>query len=254
LAILVAHDIVIVKPQSLDLNELLSLHPRLRTESFSDDYFAGIGGYNRLMLSDLFYERFARYEYVLIHQLDAFVFSDQLLAWCARGYDYMGAPWLPNSSIPTWPNYLRIYMRRTLYRWFNRPDRHVPGVHHAQYMFSVGNGGFSLRRVAAMREALDSLSSVAERYRNIEKPLLHEDMFFCVEANRYRRRVKVPSYREAAGFAWELQPGVAEILNRGELPFGCHAWNRLHRQEWSRIFKQIGYTLEEIVPLGNRLI
>jgi hypothetical protein len=247
LDILKAHDIVIIKPQSLDLSELLSVYPPLRTESFDDDYFTGIGGYNRLMLSDLFYERFARYEYVLIHQLDAFVFSDQLLAWCARGYDYIGAPWFPNSTVPSWRNYFRIYARRTLYRWLNRADRHLPGIHHAQYMYSVGNGGFSLRRVAAMREALKTLHSRAEEYRRADGGFHNEDIFYCIEANRYVNHVKVPGIREASAFAWEHQPTVAAKLCDGKLPFGCHGFNKLHRDEWRPIFSRFGYFLDELL-------
>lgn len=44
------------------------------------------------MLSAEFYDRFAAYEYVLIYQLDAFVFADRLAEFCQMGYDYIGAP------------------------------------------------------------------------------------------------------------------------------------------------------------------
>jgi hypothetical protein len=247
LDVLKAHDIVLIKPQSLNLDALLKAHPQLCTESFNDDYFAGIGGYNRLMLSDGFYARFAKYEYVLIHQLDAFVFSDQLLNWCARGYDYIGAPWFPNSKVPTWHSYSRIYLRRTLYRWINRADRHVPRLHRAQYMYSVGNGGFSLRRVETMRTVLATLHSRAEAYRQTSSSIQNEDLFFCVEANRYFCHVKTPDIREASAFAWEQQPAVAAKLSGGNLPFGCHGFNKLHRSEWRPIFSRLGYSLDELL-------
>jgi small ligand-binding sensory domain FIST len=31
--------------------------------------------------------------------MDCLVFSDQLLAWCNRGYDYVGAPWFKSQMI-----------------------------------------------------------------------------------------------------------------------------------------------------------
>ena len=31
---------------------------------------------------------------MLIYQLDAFVFQDDLAYWCQQNYDYIGAPWL----------------------------------------------------------------------------------------------------------------------------------------------------------------
>jgi hypothetical protein len=245
--ILGTHAITLIVPSSLKVDSTLASRSDLAIETFSDDFFEGVAGYNRLMLSDEFYARFEKFDYMLIYQLDAFVFSDQLLAWCKRGYDYIGAPWFLTPQMPTPLDDIRISARRLLYRWINRPDHHNPGIHHAQYMYSVGNGGFSLRKVAAMRESLAALPSVADRYRDPSKPLLHEDMFFSVEANRYLRRVKTPSYREAVGFAWELQPALAAKLNGGNLPFGCHAWNKTHRSEWTAIFSKLGYSLDDIL-------
>ena len=99
LRVLASHDTAVVKPESLDLTPLytaLGMEPSWRVESFPDEFFAGRKGYNRLMLSEVFYERFLAWEYLLIMQTDVYVFSDRLDAWCARGYDYVGAPWLPS--------------------------------------------------------------------------------------------------------------------------------------------------------------
>ena len=41
---------------------------------------------------DTLYSRFEKYEYMLIYQLDAFVFSDRLMEFVEAGYDYIGAP------------------------------------------------------------------------------------------------------------------------------------------------------------------
>ncbi len=86
--------IVVVQPYGLDLSGLADKHPCLQFETFPPDYFSGIRGYNRLMTSKTFYGRFADYEYILIVQLDAYIFRDELDEWCVRGYDYVGAPWL----------------------------------------------------------------------------------------------------------------------------------------------------------------
>ena len=105
------HDVIIVVPiyrpelretermSLLQLQRVLGDYPRvfLAPASLSFDfgalgYFDGLSGYSCLMLSDEFYARFADYQYVLIYQLDAFVFQDTLRAFCALGYDYIGAP------------------------------------------------------------------------------------------------------------------------------------------------------------------
>lgn len=44
------------------------------------------------MLSVNFYRSFKEYEFMLIYQLDSYVFRDELLDWCEKDYDYIGAP------------------------------------------------------------------------------------------------------------------------------------------------------------------
>ena len=58
--------------------------------SFDDSFFDGIEGYNRLLLNRRFYESFSEFEYMLIYQLDAYVFRDELDIWCSKGFDYIG--------------------------------------------------------------------------------------------------------------------------------------------------------------------
>lgn len=245
--VLQRHPLFLAKPGGLDSSALLQQYPTLRQEEFPDEFFRSVDGYNRLLLSDFFYARFARYEYMLIYQLDAFVFSDQLLSWCSRGYDYIGAPWLPRKEPLGLGGKLRARIRGPLYRWMDRKDRDGLGAHHAQYDYVAGNGGFSLRRVRKMRSVLAELSARAERYREGSHYTLNEDIFFCIEANRYRRRVKLPSLREAVQFAWESHPSLAARLNHGQLPFGCHGWNRLHRDEWRGIFARLGYSVDALL-------
>ena len=71
---------------------LLPLKP-IATITFNVNYFKSISGYNRLMMSSEFYKAFTDYEYVLIYQTDAYVFSGNLDYWCEKGFDYIGAPW-----------------------------------------------------------------------------------------------------------------------------------------------------------------
>lgn len=252
IAVLGHHPIVAVKPESLCLDELFNNHPQLLSEDFPDRFFAGVKGYNRLMLSDEFYARFAAYEFILIHQLDAFVFSDQLLNWCSRGYDYIGAPWLPPGQIPGWIGQALIAARRKCYRLL---DRYVDCGDHTkdpQFTYSTGNGGFSLRRVTAMRRALAELDKRAERHRLAAIRAWPEDQFFSVEANRYRARLCIPNARESARFSWETNPSVGAQLTSGELPFGCHAWNKLHRDDWRPIFARLGYSIDSLLDPVSR--
>jgi hypothetical protein len=247
IAILHRHAIFIAKPASLNVSSLTGQHPDIQVEPFPDDFFNGINGYNKLMLSDFFYARFADFQYMLIYQLDAFVFSDQLLAWCERGYDYIGAPWLPRATMPTALDKLRTLLKQRVYRWLDRQDRCGCGAHHTQYDYVAGNGGLSLRRVAAMRQALHKYERRAQRYRARAHHTHNEDIFFTVEVNRYRQFINLPPLRTAVAFSWESHPSLARQLNSGALPFGCHAWDKLYRDDWRPIFKQFGYSLDSLL-------
>jgi hypothetical protein len=250
ISVLKKHPIILVTPHRVDTQRFGDQYPDIKREIFKDEFFDGVAGYNRMLLSDEFYERFSQYEFMLIHQLDAFVFSDQLLNWCSRGYDYVGAPWLPwgRGRAFNLPQRISMGIRGKLYRWLDIHHRDSKLIHYLQLRYSVGNGGFSLRRIAAMRQALSALPNRVESYRRGTRLSWGEDIFFCIEANRYRRHVKVPSLLEAVHFAWEINISAALQLSEGKLPFGCHAWDKLHREEWRPIFARFGYSLDEILP------
>lgn len=245
--ILGSHPIVLFKPESLPVDNLSRRYPQLRHESFADHFFSGVAGYNRLLLADEFYARFSAYEFMLVYQLDAFVFSDQLLKWCERGYDYIGAPWIPKPDIPSRLTLTRAAARRRIFRLRNKQYHNRPMDHHAQQHYSCGNGGFSLRRIDRMREVLKCMAKRAEPYRLGRRTPWAEDIFFSIEVNRYRRHLRIPRFETAAQFAWETFPNVASYFTDGELPFGCHAFNKLHRDDWRPIFARLGFSLDALV-------
>ena len=124
------YPIVLVIPERMKKSPYLPLD--VLYEPVPDGWLQSIDSYNQMMLSEAFYIRFIKYEYILIFQLDAFAFSDSLQSFCDYRYDYIGAPWLKGMR------YLRSSERGV---WF------------------VGNGGFSLRRVEAFMTILRRLST-----------------------------------------------------------------------------------------------
>ncbi|GAC1625434.1 MAG: hypothetical protein NVS9B10_12340 [Nevskia sp.] len=243
LAVLGAYPLFFAAPQSLPDACLLDRAPGARIVRFADQHFASVASYNRLLLSDAFYARFEAYDYMLIHQLDAFVFRDELADWCRRGYDYIGAPWLRAAPPPGRFKRGALRVRSRLYRWLDIRRRSTRGLHSAQYAYRVGNGGLSLRRIASMRQSIAELAARVQPYREYREHTRGEDMFFSIEANRYRRRLRIPGYAEAAHFSWEHAPTLAQQLTGGPLPFGCHGWNKLHPEFWTPVFARLGYTL-----------
>ena len=228
LRVLGKHPIIMVCPESLNIAAYniiaTDYNISLQIESFKDEYFKNIAGYNRLLLSMVFYQRFATYQYILIAQLDAYVFSDSILQWCAKGYDYIGSP--------------------------------LFGAQMNINRATVGNGGLSLRRVEAYINYFNGdkhvipCKKIASRINVSAKPYTrwlvwllmiigwrntpcqcakhykyNEDLFWSQYLNGTNYELNKPSVIEAAEFAWERFPSEL-YAQLGHLPFGCHAWEK----------------------------
>ena len=191
------HDLILLCPKSLKIQEKYS---DLTCVRVADDHMDSVQSYNQMMLSLWFYELFCGYEYVLIYQLDAFVFSDRLLEFCQLGYDYIGAPWLRGSFNPNG----------------------VSGVYY------VGNGGFSLRKVDSFINILKSNSVV---------PDVNEDLQFAMFKDK---GLNVATMNIALKFSFEEMVDECFRLTGGELPFGCHAWSKMNFETWRPYFEQQG--------------
>lgn len=237
------YPMVLAQPQSLDSSRLMSEFGLSTAEKFEDRHFASVASYNDWLLTPEFYARFSAYQYILIHQLDAFVFRDELSEWCARGYDYIGAPWMDARALSSGLALRRLLFKRWLYQKLEKKDRDGVSPHPAWYRFGVGNGGFSLRRVQAMIDVLRQLAGELAQLRGSGK-LPNEDLFYGLMANRRGAALNIPGYATAAGFAIEFCPARSvQLLNGGRLPFGCHAFDKHEPDYWRAVFATYGYQL-----------
>ena len=237
--VLGSHDIIAIKPESLGLPAEIIQYPFYKITAFQDEFFAGVQGYNRLMLSAGFYNAFIDYDYILIYQLDAFVFKDDLLYWCNEGFDYIGAPWIG----PKFPNIFRsVKIRLQLYYYtrFNIQFKGLPSLKQVKY--KVGNGGFSLRRTEIFSALCTEMADKITEYNKRDSYLFNEDVFWSVEVNRKHKILKIPEYQKALEFSFELHPKTALQINNNRLPFGCHDWD-LKVEFWRPIFKDAGYSI-----------
>lgn len=243
--VLGAHEMSLVAPEGLDVQayeELWNSYGlRLSIKRFAPQFFDGIAGYNRLLLSECFYQAFAAYEHMLICQPDAYVFEDKLTEWCDKGYDFVGAPLVGRYDEQTY-----------------RPDMDLV----------VGNGGFCLRNISyalayfAGNRNVFSPSQIARRINIHAKPLTrwvvwllmvfgwrnkprtvadcwqyNEDNFWSIVLADSQYAPKLPTPEEALEFAFERFP--AEMYRRtGKFPFGCHAWRKYEFEDfWARYIK-----------------
>lgn len=219
--------IIAVKPQGLNLKN----YPFPFTEviSFEDKSFSSIASYNRLLMSAEFYKRFIEYKYILIHQTDAFVFTNELEEWCLKGYDYIGAPWLVEKES------VKRKIKRVFYQLMNKQKLYLLDN-------KVGNGGFSLRRTAVFANYCREMSVEIERYLSQEGSIFNEDVFWSLEVNRKGGSLRIPNFTEAVFFSMENQIPYSMLLRRNSLPFGCHAWEK-NVEFYHPIFHQYGYEI-----------
>lgn len=179
--------------------------PDLLYEVVPSVWMQSVSTYNRMMLDKNFYKRFCAYEYILIYQLDAFVFRDELDRFCAYGYDYIGAPWLGGS------------------RYFKNFE---------QCVWYVGNGGLSLRKVQAALNILEIEDTSAFD--------LPEDVFW---ASCDGEKFQVAPVELALQFSFETNVRKCYQLNGEQLPFGCHAWERYDFEFWKTYIEAEGYRI-----------
>ena len=165
--------------------------------------------YSDYMLSIEFYEKFEKYEYILIYQLDAFVFENRLLDFCNLGYDYIGAPWIHGLEC------------------------HVKG----KQLLYMGNGGLSLRRVSAFLDWLHSCQDEVDTY----KVFMLEDMLIAALGET---KLKLAPMDVAMDFSFDVHPSECYKLHGNILPFGCHAWHKFEPEFWAEQIGRFGYEVK----------
>lgn len=190
-----------IAPEGLRRDFYEQRYPGVPFLFFDPAHFASIPGYNRLLLDEAFYQRFIAHEFVLILQPDAVLLRDDLDAWSARPFDYVGAPWPEGHEL------------------FINLDR-FEGAYGKRVKVHVGNGGLSLRRtrqcIALLREFKDATSVFLRAGSS-------EDLFFAFMGALSKDFV-IPNEVTASLFSMELNPAGYFHVNGGVLPMGGHAW------------------------------
>jgi glycosyltransferase involved in cell wall biosynthesis len=176
---------------------------------FPDVYFTSAASYSKLMLNVDFYNSFSNYEYMLVYQLDSWVFRDELDAWCAKGYDYIGAPW---------------------FEGYAEADKNSALIEPS------GNGGFSLRKISSIIRYLYALQikiAASELNKlNIRSDENEDSLLLRVFPYVYPDFVIAPVY-EAMCFSFEALPRRLYVLT-GKLPFGCHGFSKYDNKFWKQ--------------------
>ena len=186
-------------------------------------FFQSVKTYNRLLMSPQFYEPFLSFDYILLYQLDAFVFYDALEFFCGLGYDYIGAPVAYHS-------------------WYVVKAKKIP---------RVGNGGFSLRKVKTCHQLLKEC--VVQPDWNDYLEIFYEDTFLGRCGVDDKINFHTAPVEVAVRFAVDYLPD--RFLRRigNKIPFGCHGGPKYSADAYVKIFRRAGYDLTPLRPgMGNK--
>jgi Protein of unknown function (DUF5672) len=210
LAWLEGREVCFIGPDHLDARYYAERYPGVPLIRFADPYFASIKGYNLLMLSPDFYQRFADHTFMLVLQTDAVLLRDELDFWAGQPYDYVGAPW---------PDGVEVLVQ---------VDR-FGGEHAKKVRAHVGNGGLSLRRIDKCIALLQEFPQAVDLFCRTGSS---EDLFFALMGMLSHDFV-LPNQIEASTFAMELKPSHYLQVNGGKEPMGGHAWWKYEPAFWA---------------------
>lgn len=208
-------------------------------------HFGSATNHNRMLYLPEFWQLFSDYEFTLMYHLDALVFSDQLEAWCDKGYDFIGAPFIQCADSP-WvkvervgnggfalyrvPSVLKVLWNR--YRL--RPSKYYEDRHWK--LIEMQRKILKPLRASVPKslrgQFTNQLRNTVRRLDHIEANDTNNDCFWADEASRYHPDFKVAPFDEGLRFAFEVCPPLCLERNGGEMPFGCHAWARYDRGFW----------------------
>ena len=169
---------------------------------YDDICFSSLNAYNNmLMLSENFYGDYsASYDYMLVYQLDGYIFDNQLDYFLDKNYDYIGGYYLP------------MYCDRLAYKNFdNINDKHL-----------LMNGGVSLKKISFCIDCIEN------NFQNINgcdfdniHSYMNEDAFFSMF---YTTEVTA-----LESIKFSLNWAAAEshyAINNFKYPFCCHGINK----------------------------
>ncbi len=196
-------------PNNISPNTYLEIIEGLRLVPLDHRYFSSIDSYNRLLKSPVFYGPVGEYDFMLLYQLDSYIFDEsKIYDFIDCNFDYIGAPWLKLN-------------------WYRNSTKLVTKFRSLEpFIRKVGNGGFSLRKVKTFYKY--------SKYLSVFNLLvsIQEDIFWTNIASRFIPGFKLPTISDALKFGFDEDPQDCFKLNNNELPFGCHGWQKNDPEFW----------------------
>ena len=197
------YDIYFVCPKGLKTDYYKEKYARCKFVEFPKKYFLSERTYSKLLLTEDFYKVFSDYEYMLICQTDAILLK-AVNTWIDildKRLDYIGAPWKDGNTV-----YKRAFKGISLIKNLMKP-----------VTCYVGNGGFSLRKIASMIYLTEKYHNIARQWNS------GEDAFFAYYGLK-DENFNIADLETAEKFAAEKN--AKEVFSNGHEVIGVHAWEK----------------------------
>ena len=240
--------IYIIGPANLDLAGYIQFakanNININTEKFRNSYFKNISGYNKLLLSKEFYKRFLFSKFLLIYQLDAWVFSDQLDFWIKQNYDFVGAPLFERFNEKNNINFIKGCNGGLSLRSVQSSMQLIRKVKVLQALYFL-TYIFGIFRVHLFNQII-KIFKLSEKYHIKSSEKLHaamvarkrnEDYVWTKFLEEAFIGYKVPDSLTSLKFSFEVNSKYLYSLNNNQLPFGCHAWEKYEPEFWENFIK-----------------
>ena len=240
--------IYIIGPANLDLADYIQFakanNININTEKFRNSYFKNISGYNKLLLSKEFYKRFLFSKFLLIYQLDAWVFSDQLDFWIKQNYDFVGAPLFEGFNGKNNINFIKGCNGGLSLRSVQSSMQLIRKVKVLQALYFL-TYIFGIFRVHLFNQII-KIFKLSEKYHIKSSEKLHaamvarrrnEDYVWTKFLEEAFIDYKVPDSLTSLKFSFEFNSKYLYSLNNNQLPFGCHAWEKYEPEFWENFIK-----------------
>ena len=239
-----AHDVFLLVPIS-KIKSIISVLeenniPRhlYKIHQVKDNYLNHSDNYQILMLSIEFYSFYKNYTHILIAQMDAYTFSDKLINWCKKEWDYIGAPLyykgqdrvhdffccgVGGFSLRSIKNTLEVLTKNpTIYKFHDfKKQAKVYNFKGKSILFLKYIATKLLKKDRLKRSFITSKLDKSLRRLYI---FINEDISYAYYLPKYLDSFKVADFDDSIKFSIDSHVNLSLEILDFVLPFGAHSW------------------------------
>ncbi len=255
------HDIFILIPESKK-NKIISVLEKnkiyrsaYKIHEVKDIYLNHSDNFQILMLKPEFYNFYKSYTHILLAQMDAYTFSDQLISWCKKDLHYIGAPCYYYDR--NWTNKLYFcgvggFSLRSIKKTLEVLKKNQDIYKFNDFIIQSKNHNFKgklilfLKYVATKVLRKDRLrrsfiKSKLDKFLRGLYIFINEDEIYGYYLPKYNASFKVGNLNQSKNFC--LNSNVKNLLKNiaPKYPFGAHAWFNYpeNLKEWRKHIEEI---------------